>query len=251
MSVSLDGHCSDVNDATRGRGAFQRATRGIRNLVEAGIQTGVLLVLTKRNVWALEETVEEVRRLGASSLSIGYLAPMGRGAGCCTGLSITASERRAAEGVIRRLQASNTGFVHEGFSYWDDYPRRLQCAREADCKAATSGQRCLLPCDAAKTFCAITADGWVLPCNKFDTYRCGNMREQSLSAIWQGPAMSRIRALSERPVGSVAACGSCTYHPICAGGCRALAYRAFGDLEAPDPSCAVLPDSAVHTLGSH
>ena len=41
LRVSLDGLSADENDAIRGRGVFEAATRGIRNLVEAGIEPAV------------------------------------------------------------------------------------------------------------------------------------------------------------------------------------------------------------------
>ncbi len=248
VSVSLDGP-ADVNRLTRGAGSFGAATRGIRALVAAGIKPLVLCTLNRHNMHALEATVEHCRQAGASGLSINPLSAVGRGLLCHDELSLEDREWHLAVQSVRRLQAAYAGFVHEGFCHWSDYPHAVEKA-EPRGAGNPARVRFLLPCDAAKTFCAVTPDGWVLPCNKFATYRCGNVRTESLSAIWQGDAMERIRSLAGCPVTEARTCSACRYTVVCSGGCRAEAYGAFGTLDAPDPTCAVLPDSAIHALRS-
>jgi SynChlorMet cassette radical SAM/SPASM protein ScmE len=247
IAISLDG-VGDVNDITRGRGSAARTARGIRALVAVGVRPTLLLTLTRHNVEALEPAVAECRRLGAAAVSINPLSPVGRGTGCYDGLRLTPDEWESAAHTIRRLQAEYPRFVQADFLHWSTKPQALERAAAATREGRPPRARYLLPCDAAKAFCAITPDGSVLPCNKFDTYRCGSLREESLLAIWQGDAMERIRRLGGCAVAQTSVCASCRYHVVCSGGCRAEAYRAFGRLDAPDPACALLPDAAVHAL---
>jgi radical SAM protein with 4Fe4S-binding SPASM domain len=216
-------------------------------LLAAGIRPTVLLTLNRHNLHALDETVHFCRRAGAGGVAVSMLSPMGRGADCYAEFSLDAAEWGEAVRTIRTLQAAYPGFIQAGFCRWSRYPTALEAVRSHGA-AAAGAPRTFLPCDAAKTFCAITHDGWVIPCNKFPTYRCGNLRTEKLERIWQSGAMDRIRRLAEQPVAEAGTCAACKYNPVCSGGCRAEAYMAFQSLTAPDPACAVLRDAAVHTI---
>jgi radical SAM protein with 4Fe4S-binding SPASM domain len=50
----------------------------------------------------------------------------------------------------------------------------------------------------------------------------------------ENAVLAAFRAKEERIGG---ACGHCPDRGICGGGCRVRAYRATGDLYAPDPFC--------------
>jgi radical SAM protein with 4Fe4S-binding SPASM domain len=243
VSVSLDGP-RHVNDATRGVGTFARITRGIGRLVSAGIRPHVLLTLTRRSVAALDETVDECRRLGAASVSINPLWAVGRGAGCYAALAVAPEELRTVADTVQRLNQRDPGFIQSGLGVWEHYPAAARRVAAAEAPQ----ERWMLPCDAAKAFCAIAADGSVMPCNKFEGYTCGNLTEQSLREIWDGEPMERVRSLASCRVKESGTCAACTYNRVCSGGCRAQAYNAYHDLRAPDPACAVLPGSAIHSL---
>jgi radical SAM protein with 4Fe4S-binding SPASM domain len=247
ISVSLDGSTAQINGATRGKSSYKLAVTGIGNLVEVGIKPSILMTLTTHNLDDLRDTVIVCRRLGATNVAIADLSATGRGIACYDALRLSAREWHVAVGRIRRLQAEYPGFVQEGFSFWEEYPERMKKASQALVEQEVP-RCCLLPCDAAKTFCAITADGWVIPCNKYDSYRCGNLRETDLRSIWLGDRMEAIRKLAQVPVREGEICRMCYYHTVCSGGCRADAYKAFSTLDAPDPACAILAESAIHLM---
>jgi len=248
IQVSLDAASPEINDASRGPAAFRRSFRGIETLLKHGIQPGILVTVTRLNYDQVETIVEELKNWNVQWVAFNLVAAVGRGV--CTYNELTLSPQQLIEftGLLERVKPQHKRFVKEEILYWLSYPRRLEQYSEKSGTEPVAPRMHMLPCGAARSACAISADGWVIPCNKFSDYRCGNVRHESLKDIWNGPRMESIRALAEKPTAEVEVCRSCRYKPICAGGCRAEAYLHFQNLEAPDPACAILSDSAIHDL---
>jgi radical SAM protein with 4Fe4S-binding SPASM domain len=98
-----------------------------------------------------------------------------------------------------------------------------------------------LGCQAGRTFIGINAQGDVAPCvHLLDTaVRCGNVRDQPLSRIFEESEVLR-RLRDPRPVKGK--CSRCRYGDSCRG-CRALAYYHTGDYLAEDPVCFFEPET--------
>lgn len=238
ISISLDGITPAVHDLTRGEGAFERTLAGVRTLLDHGVKPVILVTVTSANWCQIAAMVDELMELGVHSAGFNLMASLGRG-GECGALCLDPEQMLQYVAELKRVKGKHPAFVKEDFLHWLTLPGRLVSRR------AGNGPK-LLPCDAAKTFCAIAADGTVYPCNRFTLHPCGNLREATLAQIWRGEEMERVRLLGQTPTTAAAGCRDCKYSVVCAGGCRADALTAFGDLEAPDPHCAVIPDSAVH-----
>ena len=54
IQVSIDGSCPEIHDASRGRGSFDRAIRGLRLLHEAGLPVTSRVTINRYNVDDLE-----------------------------------------------------------------------------------------------------------------------------------------------------------------------------------------------------
>lgn len=243
VKVSLDGASPQVNDATRGAGAFERALAGVRNLLDRGVRPVVLVTVTRWNLERVAETVKALAGLGVGAVAFNLVSGLGRAPCHEELLALRPADLEELAGRLRDARSAHPGLVKEDLLHWFRMSRRLD-AGDREAPAAR-----MLPCGAARTSCAVTFDGWVVPCNKLAGLRCGNVRSQSLAEIWAGPAMERVRALADVETSEGPGCGGCRYRAVCAGGCRAEAYLRFGDLLAPDPTCAVLADSAVHGYG--
>jgi radical SAM protein with 4Fe4S-binding SPASM domain len=84
------------------------------------------------------------------------------------------------------------------------------------------------PCSAGHTFCYISPYGDVYPCVQFPL-PCGNIRQQSLRAIWSGsPELERVRSIR---TGDLHTCSSCAHAGGCSR-CPGLAYME-GDMYGP------------------
>ena len=80
VQISLDGATAEVNDAVRGPGSFDTATRAMANLADAGFRGFKLsVVCTRQNIPQLNQFKEIADRFGAQ-LRLTRLRPSGRGA---------------------------------------------------------------------------------------------------------------------------------------------------------------------------
>ena len=252
VRISLDSISEELNDSARGRAAFRRAWRGIETLIRFGIRPAILATVTRQSFPFVMEMVEEVSRLGVMNVAFNLVSAVGRGGCTYPTVSLSTDDIHAFSENVRAAQSQyGSSFVKEDVLHWYTLPERRDKFLGMLEAGETAKGKTMLPCGAAKTACSITADGWVIPCNKFTGYRCGSLREDSFINIWNGQMMNRLRSLATKPTSESTGCSSCGYNGVCAGGCRAEAFLHFGDIEAPDPGCAVLPDSAVHHFRSH
>ncbi|MEO0241952.1 MAG: radical SAM protein [candidate division WOR-3 bacterium] len=80
VSVSLDSTDPQVHDYIRGiTGAFEQTIRGINYLHEYGVRTQIITSLISKNSEELPDIVDFASKLGADSLKINPVIPMGRG----------------------------------------------------------------------------------------------------------------------------------------------------------------------------
>jgi radical SAM protein with 4Fe4S-binding SPASM domain len=89
-------------------------------------------------------------------------------------------------------------------------------------------------------FMSIAENGDAIPCSYNDAYRFGNVKTQSLQAIWEGMQSSEFFAKVRDKANLKGRCGICEYKDIC-GGCRTSALYFTGDILGPDPQCAYIP----------
>jgi len=70
LQVSLDGSCSERNDALRTKGSFDRAVRGIRAARAAGLHVTIATVALRENVRDLPAIAELARGLGVGHMHL-------------------------------------------------------------------------------------------------------------------------------------------------------------------------------------
>jgi SynChlorMet cassette radical SAM/SPASM protein ScmF len=82
ISVSLDGASAQSHDHMRNvPGSFERACRGIQNLVEAGYAPQIIMSLYPGNVDEIEALVMWAEKSGCGSVKFNLIQPSGRGVG--------------------------------------------------------------------------------------------------------------------------------------------------------------------------
>ena len=92
-------------------------------------------------------------------------------------------------------------------------------------------------CPAGTTKLSIAADGAVYPCYLFFRYpefELGNILRDDFQKIWQSPVLNYFRTFTKNKCPDTA----CTLSTACHGGCPAMSYMFFHDLDAPDPRCS-------------
>ncbi len=228
VQVSVEGP-QPVHDRLRGDGAYGRAMKGVRHLLDAGHTVTLNATLSAVNSSALEELRQAARDAGVQRLGISRLVPQGRGAEMIHAMLSPDEARRLYE------QLFSSGTAGPEIVTGDPVASQLSSpAVEIAHPAVPSGG-----CAAAVSGLTILADGSIIPCRRLPV-PIGTIRRDSLREIWTtSEVLNRLRdrtAYSGR-------CGRCSRWPVCRG-CRAIAYACSAhlgtaDLCSDDPQCFI------------
>ena len=242
--VSLDGP-REINDAQRGAGVYDRATRGIDAIDRLKHETGhpypelgVIFVVTPDNHHTIEEFFLELdlSRLGAVSIELQsyvtaeqhrhYARVAHEKFGVATTPSAAAYVRDPAvfanvdaDAVACQMRRVRDECRQRGIRFFSQ-PHTLESETiaaylSADWTAmADHHQRCAVPWMYAE----ISARGDVTTCHSFYDITVGNIYDRSLIDIWHGERASEVRSHLRRELFSI--CTACTRyyaasaHPI-------------------------------------
>jgi len=270
VEVSIDGATPEVHNEFRGvPGAFEKAMKGVENLIEEGLDTCIATVMHRDNLTELDKIIELAKQLGVRFMHFNYI-PTGR-AKAYIELDLTPDERlhvleTIGKEIIRvylkakeeelKYGKSNTK-VDRFFSTCPQYAsvtkelsqrygeKFMVEAHYAAKKGVESVANFLGGCGAGRLYCCLEPNGDIKPCVFFPTNKetvLGNILKDDLDKIWDThPLLWKLRVredLEDYMVdGQRVGCGRCPDKYIC-GGCRARAYSYFdGNVKAPDIGC--------------
>ncbi|MEM3696330.1 MAG: radical SAM protein [Candidatus Bathyarchaeia archaeon] len=268
--ISIDGATPSVHDEFRGiPGAFERAMEGVKNCVEAGVDTCIATTIHRDNLSELGKLIELSKQLGVRFMHFNYI-PTGR-AKAYVELDLTPDERLYVLETIGKeiiglyLQAKEEELksgksnikVDRFFSTCPQYAsvtkelskqfgeKFMVEAHYAAKKGVESVANFLGGCGAGRLYCCLEPNGDIKPCVFFPTNSdtvLGNILKDDFEEIWdKHPLLWKLRIrenLKDYIVdGKRIGCGSCSEKYIC-GGCRARAYSYFnGNVNTPDIGC--------------
>lgn len=239
IQVSLDGATPETNDYFRGcKGAFKNAVRGIKALVEVGMNVDIATTVTKINYKEIPEMIDLAVKLRVNLYRIMSFVPGGRGEK--QNLDISKNEWLNLISYLnkRSKELENLLDLHSEirFMYPEyDSPTRLDKLFGGSCRA---GRR----------QCVIGPDGKVYPCVMLMTpeFCAGNIRERKLEDIWLNSHVFNFFRNITYDMLSTEKCKKCKFKYICNGACRAAALRIGGDFFAPDPRCPHDPEKNIY-----
>ncbi len=259
IQISIDG-LEDVHDHIRGLGMFRKATRGIRNCINAGLYVSLDVVVTKLNVHQFLDVVELAKSLGIQKFEVLDFVPCDH-----------ADNLKKA--VLNPLEMEY--FATLVCDVWkklidDNYPMSLSYKNPIFSRIVAQRFRNvqvipmfkgIFPREALKFFnfsnrlskgvfneqtpfgpfitgCEpgiyinhIKPNGEVTPC-PLNPAVIGNVRKNHIRDIWRySPVLNTYRKLQFGK-----SCGNCFYKTIC-GGCRAKVFIHKGNYTASDPGC--------------
>lgn len=229
VSISLDGFAAE-HDAVRGRGAFDRALRGLRRLVgeqRAGAFQGEITVnflLTDPMVPRVAEFVSFLEGEGVGTVYVSFPWFLSKAANArmdeyfrrhfgwepvfappswhsySYGLSPASVESLAA-GIasLNRREGPIKLRYNPELS-----PEELPDFVGGSDRPAQGRTRC----QAIAARMDVFPDGQVVSCKFFPEFRMGNLAESEVEAIWQGPRYTRLRETLARH-GLMPACAKC------------------------------------------
>jgi mycofactocin biosynthetic radical S-adenosylmethionine protein MftC len=219
VQISLDGATADVNDAVRGTGSYETATRAMANLAAAGFRGfKVSVVVTRHNVSQLNAFKKIADDHGAQ-LRLTRLRPSGRGADVWPELHPTAPQQRELyDWLAAHGEQVLTG---DSFFHLSPYGKPLPG---------------LNMCGAGRVVCLIdpVGDVYACPFAIHENFLAGNVRQPGgFETVWrESPLFSDLR---QPQTGG--ACRSCGSFDSCRGGCMAAKFFTGLPLDGPDPEC--------------
>ncbi len=238
VGVSIDSVRPEVHDRFRGaRGAFDRAVRGVKALIDQGIPVGLRTTITRWNVREVPEIVDFTAKIGASRLALYVLDTVGRGVLVKEDLpsveqlkwmlEVLVEKAREYEGVLEILLVRfNQGGVY--------LAKKLAKSPEEE--------RALLELvgsqgDCGRKAVSIYPDGTVKPCQFIDHVTVGDLRRQHLSEVLtpENPLLRPFLEAHKHLRGP--RCSRCPYKAYCGGGSRGRALALTGDFWGDDPLC--------------
>ena len=215
LQVSLDGATAEINDEIRGEGTYQKGLVALDCLARHSLQFSINMVLTRRNYYQLNTMVELARSYGAS-LRVSRFRPAGRGASSKNWLG---PDKHQLESFAEWLEKNDLVRTGDSFFCLTSEKRR---------------RKGLDMCGAAKMTCCISPTGDLYPCAflQENPFLAGNIRTHNFKHLWDdSPIFRSLRVLTPDH------CINCVRFDECRGGCPAVAYHTYNDINMPDPEC--------------
>lgn len=238
VQVSLDGNTPKINDAVRGEGTFLKIVEGINNLTEQKIPVMVACVLLKQNKDDILNLIDFVRTLGCKGIKLEGLIPEGRGATNFDKFQLTKNELKEvySNAWKKKIELENDFSIH--------FPCMVPYIAFGNNIENKPNEPLCHGCGAGISWCNISPEGFVSACGCLSDplMYAGNVREQTLSDIWNNAREMKIWREIRELKGK---CKICGYRYKCGGGCRAVAYLLTGDFLAEDPFCWLGPREEV------
>lgn len=221
VQVSLEGPTPEINDPIRGKGSFNRAVAGLRRLGVAGLQTGIMVTISKGNLECIRQMAAMAHKEGVKIIAFNRMLPIGHG----------------GDGQLRCLDPTELHQMIRLVHKLNDYYPDMDVSSDdpllhipLDGTIPPAG-RCG-GCGAGIGNLTISYDGTVFPCRRLPI-KVGDISETSLIEIINS---AQLDCLYDRAVHLKGKCRTCLYRESC-GGCRAAAKAFTGDFLSEDPQC--------------
>lgn len=240
VEISVDSADPASHDAFRGgTGYWARSVDGIRNCVEAGLDTGMATTATRRSFREIDDLLKLAKELKVNSFYAFNFIPAGRGKAIVED-DLTPQMREELLGKLYDTFLEGQVFA---FSTCPQYGRFCHQKAPGDVIVNShyfylKGQQAKMladyigGCGAGRLYCAVQPNGMITPC-VFMPIMVGDLRKERLADIWRNSKV--MKDLRDRSAYKEH-CGNCEYRAMC-GGCRARAFGYSGDYMGADPGC--------------
>jgi SynChlorMet cassette radical SAM/SPASM protein ScmF len=243
VTVSIDGADPETHDWMRGTdGAFASATRGIRNLVTAGIPTYIMMSVVRQNAGQMEAVVRLAESLGALAVKFIFVRPMAHGE----------KMQRAGEMPSVRDVLKLGYWVENDLATRTKIPvaYTLPMAFRSLGKMYGNGYASYGNCGILRIL-GVLASGYYAMCGIGATIPelvFGHAERDALAEVWhENPVLMELR--EGMPSRFKGICSRCAMKGVCQGHCLAMNYYRTRDFWAPHWFCeeaekeGLFPDS--------
>ena len=227
IQISLDGATAETHEITRGKGHFEKAMAGIRNVIAQKLRFKLAPTLHDRNM-------HELCAIGELAVANGgWMSPNQLKELPHTGLDYT-NISMSTDRLLQALRQVNEYLVTRfGLEYVVQVSREYVEHDPEVCSVTQPNSNFI--CGMAHSLMDVDWNGDVYPCHlsKGPDLKIGNIFEENFDSIFQRVEDRGIRVMSHE----IEKCSGCKFVSTCAGGCRAGAWFTYGTLEHEDELC--------------
>lgn len=227
ISVSVDGADKETHEDLRGlAGSYDRAIKGIKNLVEQGFRPQLICTLHKGNLAQAAEVIELAEILGCGSVKFNHIQQIGRGEQFAGKEGLDVKELIKLYEWIEKEMIQKTRIRIRFDIPLAFYPiRRL---------VNDPLSRCTI-----MNILGVLSDGALSMCGIGSTVPeliYGHIEKASLRDVWcHSPGLVQLREQVPKELEGI--CGQCLHRDICLAACVANNFHAAGRLTAPYQFC--------------
>lgn len=227
VSVSLDGANAQTHEYIRGvPGCFEKAKRGILNLIKAGVSPQIILTIMQHNVDQIEAVIRLAESLGAKSVKYNLVQPASRGEMLHREGQTVPVAKLIEIGRYVEETLSKTTKLPLYFTYPHAFRPLGRMFDENERECASCGILNVLGVLPGGSF-ALCGIGEIIPELTF-----GNAKTDMLKNVWEkNPVLNLLR--KGLPSNLKGICSNCVMSHICRGACIAQNYYSTRDLWAP------------------
>lgn len=239
--ISLDGSNAERNDPIRGKGTFEKITKGIKAAVKAGLNPTVTTVVNSHNAKDVPDITRLLASLGVNNHHLLWVHQTGRVMNGGSNLIIPTYELIDVVKKVKKT-ADELGITVDNFQ---NIKKKLRSRKFTKFDLSNSCWDSL----------CVYSDGEVYPSAALANTKelsSGNIKERSLKKIWEESKVFQM--FRNATVQNRANCSSCFLKFICGGGDIEHSYfynrAAFGkgDLTGADPYAELHEYMIVSTL---
>lgn len=232
VGVSLDSPYESWHDEFRGvKGSFAGAMRGIRNLISAGIPTGLRMTLTRFNVESVPDYMDLASSLGVSRVVFYHLSATGRARELSDWYMTRDQYFRFVDYIVEAAEAFDIE-IQTTMAPFDGIYIAYKIARNKE------DFRKLLDLVKSDGIISIYPNGDVHPNQFIDFISLGDVRKERLGEILKRRFYVELNGPR---------CSRCPFKRWCNGGDRARAFY-FNGIDGDDPQCFLDVDAIADLL---
>lgn len=197
IKISLDGAHSEVNDAIRGNGVFDKVDEKIKLVKNlSDLEVIVMFTLMRSNIKDVKDLYLYYKNMNANGFIVERFIPIGRGSAC---YDEVLSKDEWENTVEHLFKSKNYAFNSENSMHFKAFWINLNGA-EPDIRGAfctvNHGALCIMP------------DGKIYPCRRLPV-NIGNLRQESFESVLT--RMKHLKNISNREEDLFPGCRALTY----------------------------------------
>ena len=224
--ISLEGP-EDINDALREKGSFKEALRAIKILNDVGIDSHVMMTISKTNHMYLEEVMDIADINHVKLFAFARLCASGEGKNLSDGIEFDPNTYKM---ILYRYLEKHKRLLEKGTKTYFGRKDHLFTLLYSDIGLVPGSSEFHEKGCGVGSSTSILPDGTVYACRRFPSH-VGNIKDENYWEVYNGEKMGEYKKFDE-----FVKCSTCQLLEVCRG-CPAVSYGLTNNFYEADPQC--------------